>query len=129
MIQHPLPNGTIVRVNGYSRLVEVEDYVSEPPNTKGFYYLNSPSGFNDVIRAEGDIIEVVATAEEASASRLPSKRQVHRLLALLCGEESEDFSIYETEIEDNAVSLYGENELGQRFAIVVRVSAVLPVDF
>ena len=129
MIEHPMPNGTIVRVNGYSRPVEVEDYVSEPPNTKGFYYLNSPSGFNDVIRAEGDIIEVVATAEEAAARRVPTREQVHRLLATLCGEETDDLSVDETEVDENHVTLYGENGRGQRFAVEVRVSSICPTDF
>lgn len=128
-MEHPLPTGTIVNVTDHHSPVEVEDYIpgyeAEPPGLKGFYYLNSPQGFNDVIRDEDDVLEVVATPEEARARRVPTREQVAILLSRLCGAETDVLGIDEEEHNEDEVILYGENEYGSRFAVTIPMSTLV----
>lgn len=125
-MKHPLPEGTIVRVTDQYSPVEVSDYVSTEESDSGtpFYYLNSPQGYNDVIRDEDEILEVVATPEEARANRVPSREQVSILLTRLCGAETDDLEIDEVERDKKEVTLFGENEHGRRFAVTIPMDAV-----
>lgn len=130
MIQHPLAPGTPVRTKNDNTVCIVEFHVTADEAVSGgaFYSVIRPGGeFMDY--DEADIVEVVAATQEAADDRLPTKEQVHRLLALLCGEETDDLSIDETEIDEDYVTLYGETELGSAFSVEVRISAILPEDF
>lgn len=130
MIEHPIASGSLVRAKNDHQVHEVEYHVTaeESENGVAFYYLyNHRRGCFDL--DEDQITEVVATPEEAAAKRAPTRGQVHWLLSRLCGQETDDLSIDETEICEDRVKLYGENEFGQRFAAEVRVSAIVPTDF
>lgn len=125
-MKHPLPEGTIVRVINQYSPVKVSEYVpaEEAAYGKPFYYMDSPHGYNDVIRHEDEILEVVATPEEARANRVPSREQVAVLLTRLCGAETADLEIDEVERDKKEVTLFGENEHGRRFAVTIPMDAV-----
>ena len=126
-IKHPLPEGTIVRVARFQESVEVSEYVpvEEADDGKPFYLLSSEYGYCNVDRDEGEILEVVATPEEAQAKRVPTRKQVAELLGRLCGEETDDLEIDEVDWSDErAVVLFGENEHGRRFAVTIPMDAV-----
>lgn len=129
MIEHPIASGSLVRAKNDQQVHEVEYHVTaeESENGVAFYYLyNQRRGCFDL--DEDQITEIVATPGEARAKRVPTRGQVHRLLWRLCGEETDELSIDETEIDEDYVTLYGENEFGQRFAVEVCVSAIFPTD-
>lgn len=126
-IKHPLPNGTLVRVARFQTPVEVAYYVSgqEADDGKPFYLLSSESGYCNVDRDEDEILEVVATPDEARANRVPTREQVAVLLTLLCGQETDDLEIDEVDRDDEGeVVLYGENEYGRRFAVTIPLNSL-----
>lgn len=126
-IKHPLPEGTLVRVARFQNPVEVSEYVpvEDADDGKPYYLLSSEYGYCNVDRDEDEILEVVATPEEARENRVPTRKQVAELFGRLCGEETDDLEIDEVDWGDEAeVVLYGENEHGRRFAVTIPLDAV-----
>jgi hypothetical protein len=135
-VEHPLPEGTHARVvrfvEGFEARVgtefEVEDYVTAEQAEDGvaFYWGSRHGGINNVTAAASSI-EVVRTAEQMRARRVPTCEEVARGLSLLGDHDT--FDCDETEPDGSLVTCYGATPDGLRVAVEVRVVGVTWVDW
>lgn len=143
----PLPQGTLVRTTRYlvgqnaldavDRPVgfefEIEEFVTagDPANDEisvDFYYGNARGGMNNVV-VPADAVEVVRTAEQQRARKLPTRAQVRKFLALHVLSSCDQFTITESST-DGPVSLevYGRTDEDLPFGARIVVEQVWRID-
>lgn len=146
-VVHPIPVGTEVRttatatVDGPNAVVPyrkgqflvIEEYVSgaEAADGEPFYWCNEESGLAPLI-VDADHVEVVRTAAERRARKVPTLDEARTFIGQLCGQEDDRIEINEVDYTgtgDNPVYLYGRTEEGLPITIAVKVLAVQVRDF
>lgn len=143
----PLPQGTLVRTTRYlvgpnaldavDRPVgfefEIEEFVTagDPASDEigvDFYYGNARGGINNVV-VPADAVEVVRTAEQQRARKLPTRTQIRELLGLWMLADADHLKITETS-PDGPVSLevFGRTDEDLPFGARVVVEQVWRTD-
>lgn len=142
-----LPQGTLVRTTRY--LVgknaldgtdrpagfefEIEEFVTAGDPAKDeiavdFYYGNVRGGMNNVV-VPADAVEVVRTAEQQQARKLPTRTEIRELLGLWMLADADHLKITETN-PDGPVTLevYGRTDEDLPFGARIRVEEVWRTD-
>lgn len=108
---------------------EVEDYVSSEEAEDGipFYWCSNNGGLNNLC-VLADKVELVKTAEQMYARRIPTAEEI--IAELDCLDDYEDFRIDAAESPDgNSREISGRTKDGLFFACTITVSNVYQGDF
>lgn len=143
-IQHPLPEGTLVRLTradgGYPEGFEfvIDEYVEPRPLaerehadeiTEPIYYGNANGGGGNVC-VDADAVKVVRTAAEMDARTYPGKCEIASQIASELMGDFDTFETDETFSPENAdwVEVYGRTFEGLTFGFRVQVTRVWETD-
>jgi len=115
------------------QLIEIEDYVSAEEADDGipFYWASThgTGNMNDV-SVNADCVELVKTAAQMNARRIPTVTEIHDFLGSALLSNGEGFSVTETDRDgENGVEIAGRTEDGLRFAATIRITSLYEADF
>lgn len=140
----PLPAGTLARAKGISRDVDIqriidrntlfviEDYVSAADAEDGitFYWASSDgTGSVNDIAIEARFVELVKTAEQMNARRIPNVDELRAYLGSALLGDADTFDVTETDRDGNGVEIAGKTHDGLRFAATIQITSIYEADF
>lgn len=114
-------------------LIEIEDYVSAEDAEDGvpFYWASThgTGNMNDVT-VNADNVELVKTAEQMNARRIPTVTQLRNFLGSELLADGEGFQVTETDHDgENGVEIAGRTDDGLRFAATIQITTIYEADF
>lgn len=114
------------------RLIEIEDFVSAEEAEDGiaFYWASShgTGNMNDICVA-AEHLEVVKTAEQMSARRIPTMEELRDFLGSALLGNGDTFDITETDRDGAGVEIAGKTRDGLRFAATIQITTIYEADF
>lgn len=115
------------------QLIEIEDYVSAEEADDGipFYWASSHgTGNSHDICVNADSVEVVKTAEQMNARRIPTVSELRQFLGSALLDDGEGFRVTETDRDgENGVEIAGQTNDGLRFAATIQITTIYEADF
>lgn len=115
------------------QLIEIEDYVSAEEADDGipFYWASTHgTGNQNDVSVNADCVELVKTAEQMQARRIPTVTEIRDFLSSALLDDGEGFSVTETDRDgENGVEIAGQTDDGLRFAGTIRITSLFEADF
>lgn len=140
----PIENGTLAKITHDStgkwegdsykagRLIEIEDYIdaNEAEDGIAFYWASShgTGNMNDVT-VDARHVEVVRTADQMTARRIPTMEELRDFLGSALLDEGDTFEVTETDRDGPGVEIAGKTHDGLRFAATIQITSIYEADF
>lgn len=125
----PRPEGFEFEVEEYCPALEPGDegYGDEGYIQGPFYYGNAQGGMNNV-EVPADLVEVVMSAGQMAARKLPTAEQIRQFLAWRLCDDGDDFEIHQTDRSGDEVECYGRTREGLGFGFTVKPTGLWRTD-
>ena len=114
------------------RLIEIEEYIdaNEAEDGIAFYWASShgTGNVNDICVAS-EHVELVKTAEQMTARRIPTMEELRDFLGSELLGDGDTFEVTETDRDGNGVEIAGKTRDGLRFAATIQITSIYEADF